>query len=269
MIGAQIKIADIDYQKTFQNVFPKALGKWKEMKNPNLMIRFLQKMGDASMTAALGILELLSEEDKGALLCEISNLYGQEIRIMLNHYLARDDLGKNIRVGELMMQQDGGKMILSVRDVEIDYNRLLQNESVQDKIGNLAGQVAARLSGNSRLKQLAADGANLAARAAVRLAPDEVEKKAITVIRKENYRSRLLEIAQQVLENKGIYLTLADIALLRETGVVDIEGEVDTEGNRNKIAAECSSRFPKELEEALLDAVSAYLKQMLGECQRV
>lgn len=259
MIGAQIEIADIDYKRTFQNIFPKALTKWEEMENPHLMIRFLQKMGDASMTAALGILELLSEEEKGALLCEISSLYGQEIMLLLNNYLAGDDLGKNIQVGELLMMQDGGKMILSVRDIKIDYDSLLKNESVQDKIGDLAGQIAGRISRNSRLRQFAAGSAKLAASAAVHMAPEEVERQAIAVLRKEKYRTRFLEIAKQVLEKKGIYLSLADIALLRETNIVDSGEDIKV------IEEECGSQISGDLEEALLEAVTAYLKQLLGK----
>ena len=259
MIGAQIKIADIDYKRTFQNIFPKALRKWEEMESPNLMIWFLQKMWDASLNAALGILELLSEENKGGLLCEITSLYGQEIRTLLNHYLSQDDLGKSIQVGELLMMQEGSKMLLSVRDVKVDYDSLLQSESVQSKIGDLAEQMAAWISGNSRLGQVAASSMNLAARAVVHIAPDEVEKQAIAVITKERYRTRILEIAKQALEKKWIYLALADIGLMRENGIVDL-------GDAGKIVPKgCSGRFPKDLEEALLDAVSVYLKQQLGK----
>ena len=42
-------------RKSLAELFPLGMEKCSKIENPNLAVRFLLKMGDASMTAALGI----------------------------------------------------------------------------------------------------------------------------------------------------------------------------------------------------------------------
>lgn len=70
MINARINISEIEYEKSLANLFPIGLEKCRKMENPNLAIRFLLKMGDTSMEAALGILNRMDEKNKGELISQ-------------------------------------------------------------------------------------------------------------------------------------------------------------------------------------------------------
>ena len=55
MVNVKIVISEIKYGKSRAELFPLGMEKCSKIENPNLAVRFLLKMGDASMTAALGI----------------------------------------------------------------------------------------------------------------------------------------------------------------------------------------------------------------------
>lgn len=65
MINAGIIVSEIDYEKSFANLFPIAIKKCSEIEKPGMAVRFLKKMGNAAMTAALGVMDRMTEKGKG------------------------------------------------------------------------------------------------------------------------------------------------------------------------------------------------------------
>lgn len=262
MINVRINISEIDYEKSFANFFPVGIEKCRKMENPNLAVRFLLKMGDASMTAALGILNLMEEKSKGELLCGLVNLYCREILSALNGFLQKDELGRNISIGDIYMVQDSeGRLSLAGRDIQVDYSSLMKDDTVKQKIGDYAGETMKKtIFGRSDVLRKVVEGtAGSVAEFAVRTAPDMTEKKLLSVMNKEENKKRLLHMAEQALEERGLCVSLEDFAFVQEMSS-EIQGEAVVED-----AKERKFELSPALEEELLSAVAKYLKILLKE----
>lgn len=257
MINARIMIREIDYEKSFANLFPVVLEKCRKLESPNLAIRFLLKMGDASMEAALGILNRMNEKSKGELLCGLVNLYGRELQSALNAFLQKDELGRNIRIGDIYMARTPkGKLVLVGENIKIDYGNLLKNDTVKQKIGDFAGKAIKKtvFGGSDTLRKVVEETAGSVAEFAVGVAPDMAEKKALSVISQKENKSRLLDMAKQALEGKGLWVHLEDFNFGQEA-LSGMQGEMIA-----KNAKERRFELSPALEDELLDAVAGYLK---------
>lgn len=270
MIHAEIAIRQIQYEKSFENLFPIAIEKCKKMDNPNLAIRFLLKMENASMTVILSILNMMDERCKGELLCGFANLYCQEIQSALNALLQQDKLGKNICIGDIHMEQaSGGQMLLIGRSIRADYAGIMKNDTVKEKIGEYANQAVKKsiFGGIGLLQKVAADGAGLVAEIAAEAAPDMMEKAMLAVLNKAENKSRLLQMAEQVLDERGICVKLEDFVFVQE-GVSDLQSGQTVETVEERIPFERKFELSPELEEGLLDglldAVTGYLKLLVS-----
>lgn len=146
------------------------------------------------------------------------------------------------------------------RNVQVNYSGLMKNDAVKQKIGDFANQAVKKtvFGKFDFLSKIAKDGAGLAAEAAVAAAPQAVEKKVLSMMNKEENKQKLLVMVGQVLEEKGIYLKLADFVFTQEEIFIESEQVVEEE-------QEQKFELSPELEEGLLDAVAGYLKSLLGE----
>lgn len=265
MINANITIKEIHYEESFANLFPLGMEKCRQMETPNLAVRFLLKTGDASMTAVLGILNLMNERSKGELLCRLVNLYCQEIQSALNALLQKDELGRNICIGDIYMAQDAeGRPVLVGGNIKVDYGSLVKNDSVKQKISDLAGKAVQKtmFGGSDVLRKVVEDTAGSVAEIAVGIAPDMAEKKALSVINQKENKNRLLHMAEQVLADRGLCVKLEDFAVAQEM-VSGIQGKTVVED-----AKERKFELSGELEEELLDTVARYLKMLLENRDR-
>jgi len=262
LIYAEIVIKEIQYEKSFENLFPMGIEKCRKMENPNLAVRFLLKLGDSSMTAALGILNLTDKQSKNELLCGLANLYGQEIQSALNALLQKDELGKNIRIGDIYMAQGrGGHLSFMARNIRVNYSGLAKNDTFKQKLGDYASGLVkkSKLGGGELLQKIAAGGASLAAEVAAEIVPREVEKKVLSIMNKAENKGRLLKMAEQVLGEKGLCLKLEDFTFVQENAQ-DSQGFVAEEGEKER-----KFELSPETEEGLLNAVAGYLKMLLEE----
>lgn len=260
MINVKIVVSEIDYEKSFANLFPIAIKKCSEIEKPNMAVRFLLKMGNTSMTAALGLMNQMSEKGKGALLCSLVNLYRGEIQAALKTFLEQNEFGKNINFGDIFLEQDAaGRLALYGYDIKVNYSGLVDNSMVQDKIKDITGNIVGGLGSKiGWLKEAAADSAGFAAKAAAGLAPGKVEKIGISMLEKPENKKKLMAWAAQTLADKGICLTLEDCVFTQELNAETLS--VDLDKKDKKV-------FPEELEEELMDAVVRYFKVLLDSTE--
>lgn len=257
MINVSIIVSEIDYEKSFANLFPVAIKKCNEIEKPNMAVRFLQKMGDTSMVAALGVMNQMTERGKGALLCGLVNLYKEEIQAALQAYLEQNEFGENVKFGDIFLKQDAASCLaLYGYDIQVNYSGLVGNAMVQDKIRNITGNVISGISKIGWLKEAAAGSAGFAAKAAAGLAPDKIEKIGISILEKSENKKKLMTWTAQILSEKGICLALADCIFTQES-IFEEQSIVVQEKNKKF--------FPEELEEELMDAVVKYLKALLDK----
>lgn len=251
MLRAKIKIGRIDYEKSFAELFPEVQKKLAGIESENAAVRFLRKMGNSSMTAVLGIMGFLGEREKQEILCVLANMYAGEIEGKLNEALQNDEIGKYIRISGISIgQSTAGELEVIAEQVEIDYRGLVQNPTVQQKIGEAAGGMTRGL---GAFQRFASNNAGPLARAAALVMPSEVEKIGLNILQKEENKRRIRDLAEKTLAEKGIWLTLKDMELQPVTGEAEPQ---------RKTAPK--SVFSRELEEKLMDAVVEYLKFLLG-----
>ncbi|MDO4325065.1 MAG: hypothetical protein Q4E24_03355 [bacterium] len=283
MIHAVIKIQEIDYEKSFINLFPRAMEKLNQKEHKNLAVRFLQKMGDSSVPVALGTLDRMTERGKGELLIKIVNVYQQEFLVMLNRFLEKKNLGNQIQIGSFRMGWNKkGKMVIVVRDVKADCAEILQSDSVQQKIWDFAGAKAPKIGGSSVFQLLAANSVSAAAKFAANRMPDEMEKMAISVMEKPENKKRILNLAEQAMEKNGLCVKLEDISFRQadasgenvraaeKTAQCAAAGE-STEVSENAPTGEGGKRerglegleLSSELEEEILNAAAEYFKEIV------
>lgn len=256
MITAKIDIGSIDYEKNFKELFPVMMKKLETVDNKNLALRFLMNMGEASMTAVLGILEKLDERAKGEILCGIIRLYGREIVYRLNEILKKDEIGRNINISQILLLQDSEKMELYAYGAKVNYQGLLENQDIQKKVKDAAENMVQGLGG--LFQEAVGNNAGILAKAAARITPGGVERVGLNVLQKENVKRQLLKLCEKALHDKGVWLDLIDFNLEQ----ADIKQEVIDTIQEN---TEIKELFSEELEEKILNAVVDYIKPLLTD----
>lgn len=254
LITVKIEIGTIDYEKSFKELFPIAMKKLEMIENKNLVLRFLVKMGEESMTAVLGILEKLDDWSKGEILCCIIRLYGEEIVAKLNEMLAKDAIGKNMEINRIFLVQKEEHMELYAYGAKVDYRGLLDNPDIERKVKDAAENMAQGF--GKTFQEVAGNNAGTLAKIAARMMPGKVEDIGLNLLQKEKNKQKLLSLSEKALQDKGVWLDLIDFQFEQ----MDFQNE-DLDfiwSDDRKVQL-----FSKELEEKILDAVVEYIKPLL------
>lgn len=259
MLNAEICIRSIDYERTFESLFPMLMETVNKMDADNLLIRLLQKLGESSKTMVISILQKLSHQHQDEILCRMVSYYHAEICKQLNALFEANGFGNCIIVQGLGVRSCVDGMVVTLNDVKLDYPALSQNEKVQQGIGNAAegskvGQLFMSFSGNrsgvmskkisdkvSSLSQKKGTGMVL------NLLSGGIEKQTLNYLEKNYLPEQLGKMASGFLEAKGIYA---------EVSAVEIQHSAE-----NMLQEEPENLLTKELEFAVVDAVVEYLKE--------
>lgn len=220
MISINIKVVDIEYERTFQQIFPILKEKLGTVESKNLLIRLFQKLDDAALPVLLGIMERLPEGTKDALLAMCLNTYSGRICEMLNAKLAKHPYGKFLKIGWVSTVQEREALYLRIAQIQVDYKGL-----VKEKVTGKMGQVASLLVG------------------------EKLEKLALELLWTEESRQKLIELAQDALGKYGFAMGLADIQMMK-----------DTEEYGDFIEEEAHLKLTDGMETDILDALAGYLR---------
>lgn len=177
----------------------------------------------------------------------------------MNALLQKDELGRNICIGDIYMAQDTeGRPVLVGGNIKVDYGSLVKNDSVKQKISDFAGKAVQKtmFGGSDVLRKVVEDTAGSVAEIAVGIAPDMAEKKALSVINQKENKGRLLHMAEQVLAERGLCVKLEDFAIVQEAALKMENKAVVSDGQERKL------ELSPALENELLDAVAGYLKML-------
>ncbi len=252
MLTGIITIGKIDYEKTFRALFPILMEKLESMDDKNFAVRFLMKMGEESVTAVVGILNKM--DGKQEMFCQLINSYASEIILKINEFLQKDELGKYIQIADLTLTQNGSDMILKVDRVDINYKELIENPSIQQKISQAAGE---KTRGLGILFQRAAEkNTGRLASATVKMLSNDLEKIGLLILQSEEVKRKILVTADQGMKENGIFLELVDFLIEESENIVEETSALEKKEERFVL---------NDLEEKVLDAVTAYLKELLAK----
>ena len=225
MLSADIKISNIDYEKTFRQVFPVIRDRLGSMESPNMVIRLFQKLDDAALPVFLGVMIRLPEETKNELLVQCLNAYSLKIKEKLNEELVKSTFGKYLTLGYVSAVRENNNLYLWIGQVKIDYKAL-----VKEKLGGGLGGVAAFFP------------------------IERLEKMGMELLWTDENKQKLMKLAKSTLDKYGFTMELDDIQLVQ-----DKEEPVDT------VECEVHLELSDEVETDILDALAGYLKDKTAD----
>ncbi|MDO5351152.1 MAG: hypothetical protein Q4E86_14570 [Lachnospiraceae bacterium] len=246
MFDVQLRITSIDYEATIRTIWPQVLRKCRERESDNLLICLLNELGETSHPVLLGILNHLPEERRQELLCVCMDLYSGVLTGQVNKFLEKDQWGKSFTAGNISLKRGKEGLLLTIQQVTADVKTLLQDDSLQNQIN----QAAVSFLGDGILGKMARKHAGNILKTAAMMAPDELERAGISLMKREDVKARLLELLKRALSDRGIAAEVADLQIepCREEG-----GESISAGPEKLV-------MPKELELAVIRALASYLK---------
>lgn len=247
MTDIQIEIRSTDYEKTAEGLYPKLLERCAKKEQPGLMERFLLKMGASGGEMVCGFLSSMPDEEKAELICSLTGEYNQKILELLNGFLQKNEAGRFIRIGRISaVPGQKGSILLRAGDIDIDYRGLVKCRLFRDKTAQLAEQYA------GIFKEICSAFVLGTSRFLAGSFSRETEKVLIRILQKKESRKRILAMIQQALQERKIWMELADYTVIRsaekeESVCWDVQEYAVTD----------------EILEKLLDAAVQYLKSLL------
>lgn len=239
MLAVVIKIRDIDYENTFQHIFPTALKKIMSLDSNNLIVRLFQQLGDAALPVLLSLMYRIPEDTKRELLVRSLNAYSPVLRDKLNEEFLKDKWGQCLQIGTIFVDRQND-ICLNIGRIKVDYQALLNNGQVTDAIHKRFGRF-------SNLAKTAAGVATV-------FAPNSVEKKGLDLLWTEENKARLMELIKGAIFKHGIRLELDEIQLMQ-----DEEVPVGTvESNQPLVLTE-------KMEDDIICALAGYLRDNISD----
>lgn len=227
MITANIKIVNIEYEKTLQQLFPIIRERLGAVESTDLIIRLFQKLDDAALPVLLGIMDRLPERTRNELLAICLDTYSDKLCEKLNEELAKHPYGRFLQAGSVSVERQGEALYLWISQVQVDYKGL-----VKEKMGGTVGGIASLLVG------------------------EKMEKMALELLWTEESRGKLIELLQGTLDKYGFAMGLADFQMMQ-----------DHETYEDFVEAEKHLILTDELETDILDALAGYLRDRADEGQ--
>lgn len=248
MFDIRIAVENINFEETISALMPGILQKCRKISKPNLVLRMLLELEDDALTVLLGIMQRLSKDAKVELLCQLMNGYREVLTEKFNEYLQKDVWGRNFRFQSIYMGKRNNGVELVGCGIQIDYLALLGEEEIREKIGDKAADFV----GVGRFGKILARQAGNVLKTAVGAAPEEAEKFGLRLLQRDDIKERLLKLAQNVLEQKGLKMELKSLFLeqTEEEGLI-------LENNSGTI------EFSPELEQELIKALAGYVRAVL------
>ncbi len=233
MLDAVIKIGRIDYAETIRNIFPIVSDKMKGRTFESTASCPYHGLESAALPVMIGVAKRLPEDTKTELAVRDMNAAAPALREKLNDRLRGEGWGQYVSVGKISAERRDG-ILLKIGQIEADYAQLLRDERVTEAVSRRLGSLSA----------LAAAAAGTAAA----FGSHAAERAAVELLRQENIKKRLLELAGEILYRYGFRLDVEDILLMQ------------TESNPDTADAAEDFSITEKMEKDLMDAFSAYLR---------
>ena len=253
MLNGIVKITNINYEAAIASLLSRISE--KPDKGESLPVRLLQKLGGDTENVLCALLNYIPDAKKGKLICELANHYEAKICSKLNEGLASRDLGQDTAIEKILFQESEEGLTICLQNVRLDYQALLGNEAVQKKMGDTVEQYVNQ-SSLGRIPGLAGflkEKADAAARAAVHLAPEMIEKKALELVNTSDNKEKLSGLLENSLKKQGLMMDIAEIEVYKADACS--EEAADEPEERSSILSE-------EMEELLLNAAAELLKDL-------
>ena len=239
MLSATIKIRSIDYETTFQNLFPVLSEKLSTIESKKMVIRLFQQLESAALPILMNVMYRLNEDTKNELLLRTLNAYAPSLKEKINEELSKDTWGQFFKIGTISMIQREG-MILELGQVEVDYQKFLTKNPVSNFMNEKLGKFAP-------ISKAAVNMATM-------MNTTTIEKKALELLCQDHHKERLLSSIRKILFQHGIKVELDEIQMMQENEMV----EDVVEENQSFILTE-------KMENDIISALAGYLREQVRD----
>ncbi|MBS6643396.1 MAG: hypothetical protein KH366_07430 [Clostridiaceae bacterium] len=262
MINVYIKVDEINYEKTAEAMLEKVLKKWQIQRPEGRITGFLYILGDAALPALMGMLSGLTEKQKDELLFILSYRYEVELQSAISKFIQGSTYGKDITISSVNAEtSEDGTMLLAARGISVNYNGLVHSDPIKDKLRKAADKLPQISFGNTGLRDLAVGGAAVLAAGLTRVAPEQIEKRIISLISQIDNKKRMLDYAAQILGEKGIYVSIKEVIFEQVT-----EEEAILQAREVR---QMDGTIPDELEKTLWESIGTYLRDTILLSERI
>ena len=196
ILSVNVRIDNIDYEKTFQQIFPILRKKFNEVESKNMIIRLFQKLDDAALPLLLSIMNCLSESTKNELLVLCLNTYSEKLLNKLNEELEEHPFGQYMHIGNVSIVQKRDTLYLWIGQIQVDCKELVK--------AKISGKIGSLIYTNKKLTEL-----------------------TLEFLQKDLSKQMLLKIAKTGLDKYGLIMELTDIQIrqdiLKPDDIVEVE----------------------------------------------
>lgn len=251
MLQMKLTLKDINYEAVVKMAYPTLLSKISGPPSRNLLVRLIQELDEDGEKVLVKLMEKLPQDAKNQLVCHCLNSFGTTFVTKLNEYLREDTWGKAFVLDSCTAELDNGRLILTARNVQVDFKAILMEASESKNLEKIAGRVV----GNGLLGAFAAKAAAKVAEQAVQateaMTPEELESAGVALLNKDSVQKKLTDVIANALTKKNIPLAIEEISVESFDFVVLPDENVQSLLN-----------LPEELENALMKALADFLREV-------
>lgn len=233
MLNLKLTFSNIEYEKTFSALLPLLMEKINGMDGGSLPVRLLQKVGERSEKAVLGMMNRLSGERKNDVVMFVFRNYKERFLGMLKGFLQEKCGGSLSFEDAFIVAGENGQLCLYLKDVTIDYYEMAK--LVERLYGAEDGRTAAAKGAGRLMNFLGADGLIL------------------HFLGKEKNMKFIIDMLERVLVACGIHVKVADCEVMRSSHPIPSD----------VIEQDANTRMPQALTEELTDAIAGYIVELI------
>lgn len=232
MLRAIVEVERIDYDQCIENLLPRFARKCASRNKPSELDKFITRLGADAVPVAKRIIRYLDQNARDQIIIAMIEPHRDRLVQAANERLAKLIPGQAVVIGGLEMSDlPGSWMTISATQIQIQYGELANSPLLSG--GVLGG----------------------AARLALQMArPAAIEKQAIALLASDLVKPKLLSALSDALQKAGLVVTLRDMTVMEDTDISRPEDEKKDEG-----------LLPDAVEDQLIDAVIAWMRESLGK----
>ena len=239
MLNAIIKIRSIDYESTYQRIFPALSKEIMMWDSKDMLIRLFQQLDEAALPVLTGVMRRIPEDTKNELLIRGLNACAPELRDKLNTEFTKDKWGQYFKIGTIYIDQKT-EIFLHIGQIKVDYPALLSNDQVDSAINERFGI----FSGLAKIT---------AGMISDHVSDTRIEKLGLDLLWREKNIERLLNLIRDALSAHGIRLELSEIRLMQDVPVPE-----------DVIESKQPFALTEKMEDDIVCAMAGYLRDTVS-----
>lgn len=254
MIKGKITLSGVNYGESIKNLFPLIMEKLSAIQDPNVVVRFLNRLGENALPIALDILAPLPEEEKVGIVAAAVNQFQGRICTAANGLLKDNSLDSAIRLVTVSAETHNKGLEFLVYCTDPNYRAIAESKLAEklitgyvDGLGEKMGFHGGGFLGNAAKSVL---------KMSIKTALGQMGKKGPDIICRKDVNRKISDLLSDGLCKFGLVATVESVEL-----------EQDIPADMASVIPEENAGFSlsKEIEESLMDAVVSYLKRADGE----